>query len=64
MTTKEVNEALDAYINQEKSSDACIDFVNSLKKDDKISPGLAVYALAFYSGVESALASRGEAIDP
>lgn len=64
MTTNDVKTALDDYINKEASSPECIAFVNSLKVDGNISPGLAVYALAFYSGAEFAIASRGEHIDP
>jgi len=64
MTTKDVKTALDDYINKESSSPECIAFVNSLKVDGKISPGVAVYALAFYSGIEAGLASLGAHIEP
>lgn len=64
MKQVDVKKSLDEHINKESSSPGCIAFVNSLKQNGNISAGLAVYALAFYSGVEMALASRGETIEP
>ncbi len=55
MTEQWIKDAFDEYLNKEKSSKDCLDFVESLKVDGQVDVGLAVYALAFRSGIEAAL---------
>lgn len=55
--------ALNECVNADTASPDALAFVESLKVDGKIDVGLAVYALAFYSGLEASERCKNESHD-